>query len=181
MALTTTQLQTLKAAIVADSALNAIPNTPDGNWEVAARLNQPDATFVVWRSSTPLDDITDAIVWANMTPAASPDGTQAWANKALHAQGKQFNLQNLIVGRTAIASGKANIRSAFQDALTNLPTKSDGTTQAAGWATVRTVMQRKATKAEKLFATGTGTDVSPGDLTWEGSLAYTDVEQARAL
>ena len=35
--------------------------------------------------------------------------------------------------------------------------------------------KRTATRAEKMFATGTGTDASPGTLAWEGQIDTTDV------
>jgi hypothetical protein len=41
------------------------------------------------------------------------------------------------------------------------------------------VSKRTATKAEKLFATGTGTDATPATMTFEGRLSYDDVQAAR--
>jgi hypothetical protein len=68
-----------------------------------------------------------------------------------------------------------NWRNAFQDALTALPSKADGTNQAAGWAAVQTAMQRNATVAEKVLATGTGTAASPADIGWEGAVSVFDI------
>ena len=41
--------------------------------------------------------------------------------------------------------------------------------------------KRSATRAEKLFASGTGSDASPATMAFEGDLNYLDVEVARAL
>jgi hypothetical protein len=38
-----------------------------------------------------------------------------------------------------------------------------------------------ATRAEKLFATGTGSDAVPAQLTFEGSVSGNDVRQARNI
>lgn len=181
MPLTTAQLATLRTDIANDPTLSSQPMNGDGDFNIAAAYNlTASPQFVVWRTTTPLDDIQDAINWANMTPAASPDGTTLWTNRALSAQGKQFNLQNLLIGRTSIPSGKANIRAALQDALTALPTKNDGTNQPAGWTAVQAVMQRDAKRGERLFAAGAGTALSPGTLVFEGNITPQDVAQARA-
>lgn len=180
MALTSTQLATLKSAIQADVTLSAYPNNSDGNFAIASAMNLnavPD--FYVWQTAVAIDEITDAIAWDKMTPAAVPDGTATWTNRALHAQGKQFNLQNLLIGRATVNASRSNIRAAFQDCLTQLPTKADGTNQAAGWAAVQLVMSRKAKRIEQLLATGTGTQANPGMMGFEGTLTYQDVEQAR--
>jgi len=54
-----------------------------------------------------------------------------------------------------------------------------------GGATTRAqllaVVKRNATRAEKLFATGTGSDASPATMAVEGRLAYQDIGQAREL
>lgn len=181
------QLTALRNDIAANTAtiggvqINAMPNNPDANFAIAAWYSgvaTPD--FVVWQTSVSIDAIQDAIVYANMTPAAAPDGTQTWANRALQCQGKQFNLQNLLLGRATVNASKANIRAAFQDCLTALPSKADGTNQAAGWTSVQTAMQRLATRIEKLFATGTGSAASPATMAYEGFVSGSEVDAARA-
>ncbi len=45
-------------------------------------------------------------------------------------------------------------------------------------AAILAAQKRAATKAEALFATGTGSDASPGTLIWEGTLSVDDVSRA---
>jgi hypothetical protein len=158
----------LKAAIVGATDQALIDARNAGNNTDIAAWFKADSEFVVWRSSVSVAEVQDAVVWANMTPADAPDGTTAWTNRALACQGKQFNLQNLIVGRDQINSGKANIRAGLQDALTNVPSGAGGASQSAGWVTIRDAMKRNANRGEALYATGTGTSATPGSLVWEG-------------
>lgn len=164
--LTTAQLQAIKAAILADANLTTL--VAEGATGAIAQYLRGDSTFVVWRTSTPISDVDDAIVWANMTPTDAPDGTALYTNRALFAQAKQISLQTMVQGQQSISSAKANVRAGLQDALTNLPTGIGGVTQAAGWGAVRLAMQRHASLFEQIFATGTGTTASPGTLVLEG-------------
>lgn len=184
MSLTTAQLQALKAAVAADPTLGQIAHTPDNAGLVADAFNQDAAgPFVVWRSGVPADSVFNAITWASMTPNdAVPTDTalnvQVWSARSLACQGKQFNLQTLLTGKATVACGLARIRNAFQDALQNVPSGNNGNAKDAGWAAVMAAFQRNASRAEKLYASGTGTAASPADLGWEGTLAYTDVVNA---
>ena len=64
MALTAAQLSTLKAAILADPALNAEPNNSDGAFAIAAALNQLSSpAFIVWKTDIPTKDIKKVINW----------------------------------------------------------------------------------------------------------------------
>lgn len=176
--LTTAQKTALKSFVQADPVLSLLPPNSDSYFTIAAALNVEAAgPWVVWRVTTAIDSIRNAIDWAKMTPAQAPDSTALQTNKYLLAQAKQINLNNLLTGSsTVVPSGQANLRAAFQDCLTQLPTKADGTNQPAGWTAVQTVMQRNATIAEKILSTGTGTAVSPADLGWEGKLSTSDVQ-----
>lgn len=169
---TLSQLNTLKSAILADPNLN--PQVANGETGyIASYLNQPSST-TVWSTVVKVQDIYDAIVWANFTPASTIDSTQLWANRALACQGKQFNLQTMLTGRDVINGSKSNIRAGLQDALTGIPSKADGTNQNAGWTSVQLVLQRFATNGEKVFVTGG----SPGTLGWEGEVTNNDVVAA---
>jgi hypothetical protein len=181
MSLSPAQLAALKADIIADGALNAKPNNQDGDMEIADAYKAtavPD--FTVWRSTTSADDVFNGITWANLTPNDAPDASQAWLNRALACQGKQFNVQTMLSGRTTVASGKINIRAGFQDALTNVPSGAAGAAVSAGWVTVRDGMKRSANRGEKLFATGNGAFATPADLVFEGNLTWQDIYNARS-
>lgn len=178
--MTPQQLATLKADILADPVLSALPMNSDGAFDIAAAYNAFDAAFMVYRTAMPTQEIFDQIVWANLTPSDTPDGTQLWMNRVLACQGKQFNIQTMLTGRAALDVSRPNVRAGLQDALTQVPSGAGGAIRAAGWVGVRDAMPRLARRVEKLFATGTGTIASPATMGYEGQLSYQDVEQARA-
>lgn len=158
--LTNPQIQTLKAAIAADAT--AATMFADGNLQGLADLfNADHASFVVWRSSLPTEDLFDAIVWANFTPSPAPDGTAAWTNRALACQGKQFNVQTMLVGRSTLNPSNKRTRDGLQDALSDIPSGTNGNVKQGGWANVLPLLHRKATRFEALFATGTGVAADP--------------------
>lgn len=171
----------IKADIAANSDLNAFPATSDGDFEIARLYNLPAVPdFYVWRTNVPTAEIFDQVQWAKLTPTDTPDGTLAWQCRSLACQGKQFNLQTILAGRDKIDASKPNIRSGFQDALTGVPSGAGGATQAAGWVALQTTLSRKATRLEKLLATGTGSQATPATMGFEGSVNYSDITAARA-
>jgi hypothetical protein len=168
---------TLKADILADPILAAYP-AEGAQGPISTAYNQTEAAYYVWRTSVPTDEVFDAIAWAALTPADTPDGTAAYTNRALLCQAKQINLQILLQGKERINGGKASIRAGSSDALLNVPSGSGGATQSAGWAAVKSVLTRQSTRGEKLFATGAGTIASPSSLVFEGAVTNADVEYA---
>jgi hypothetical protein len=200
MALTSAQLTTLKNDIAANTAaipenqswtgafagmqVKDVPNNGDGNFAVAGWYNQTASpAHIVWRD-LPMETILGLITYASMTPAdavpTSPDSAvQVWKARSLACQGKQFNLQNLTIGRSTAPMKRTNYRAAMQDCLTNLPAGASGNLIAANWVGVRDAAKFSATYAEKLFATGTGSTATPADLGYEGAITGDDAEQAR--
>lgn len=179
--LTPSQLTTLRNDINADPVLSSYPNNDDGAFAIAAAYNTlstPD--YYVWQTAASVTDIFDAIVWANFTPSDAPDGTQIWLNRAMQCQGKQFNLQTMLSGRNTINAARASIRAGLQDATTAIPSGNNGANRSGGWANIQLILSRKATRVEKLFATGAGTQANPSLLTFEGAVTVQDVLQARA-
>ena len=163
MALTPAQNATLKAAIIADNTLNAFPNNSDGAFGIAALLNAtatPD--YYVWRSSVATDEIMlNGFDWTRV--------------------------DNLTVGKARIWEWMTNL-GRINPAQSNVragviaafPTSGDLANRNAVFGHC----QRLATRAEKLFATGTGTSstdqgVGPSVMGFEGTLSYSDVEAAR--
>jgi hypothetical protein len=172
---------TLKAVALADqtaAALLAIGNDPG----LAAWFNAV-STVYVWRTDAPVDEVFDAIAWANLTPADVADDTAIYTNRALLCQAKQINLQILLQGKDQVNGGKASIRSGLSDALLNVPSAAGGATQSAGWAAVKTAITRFATRAEAPFsiakAVGAGTLASPYTLDWEGVVSSDDASYIR--
>ena len=184
--MTPTELQTLKAAILADPVLNAFPNTADGAFDLAAVLNAPAVPqYDVWNSRAPVQAVFDAISWSAYTPTDTPDGTAVFTNRLLAIQTKQMNLQNILVGRDTIDGTKVNVRSGLRDAVVALPSGAGGASTSAGGASgvnVLTQLTRPAKLIEKILATGTATTgtVTAGLIGREGTVSYQDVQAARA-
>lgn len=178
MNLNTAQLLVLKAAIAAETDPGFVANRTAGATGAMADFYNVDSAFVVWRSTTVVDTIMNAIVWANLTPTDTPDGTQLWMNRALMCQSKQFNIQTILSGRLQIASSTATIRNGLQDALTNIPSGVGGASLGGGWTNVQAAMQRLAKRGEVLYATGTGTAQNPGALVLEGTISNENIVQA---
>ena len=198
MALSSAQKATLKAAIAANTTvaggssayastpINQIPNNSDGNQAIAAWYNgSPTPDFFVWNSQATIASVYDNVTWANLTPTDAPDGTQTWANRSLACQGKQFNLQTILIGAQGIVNAtKSSIRAGLQDALSNVPSGVGGATISAGWANVRDkALARKAMNIEKLFADtagGNGATAQNSALpVFDGAISPSDVDTAR--
>lgn len=172
-----------QTALVGGVAIKDLPRNADNAFAVANWYNQAASpAYVVWRD-LPMEAVLNLITFANMTPAdavpTTPDlSVQVWMARSLSCQGKQFNLQNLINGRTTAPMKKANYRAALQDCLTNIPAGAAGALLAANWVGVRDGAKFSATNAEKLLATGAGTSAAPSDLAFEGPVSDADVRQA---
>lgn len=161
MSLSPEQLPALKAHIEADPTLSALPNTSDGNFAVASLLNLPAApAFVVWRTSVALTEImSNGFDWARV--------------------------DNLSVGKAriwdwmfrigSIDPSKPNIRAGID--ATWVGTAADLAVRAA----VYVHCKRAATRAEKLYATGAGSDAAPATMGFSGAVTSTEVETARNL
>ena len=159
--MTPAQLATLKADIEADPILSAMPMTTDGAYDIAAAYNlTANPAWYVWRTDVPVDEIMKN----------GMDWTQ---------------VDNLTVGKARIwdwmtrlgtfNASKLNIRAGINAAWV-------GTAQMLAVRTaIYTHCNRAATRFEKLFASGTGTTVSPATMVLEGNVSYQDVQAARSL
>lgn len=155
--LTTQQFQALKADILADPVLAAKPNNSDGAFDIAVDYNLPASPqFVVWRTNVPASEImSNGFVWTAVD-ALTVGKARIW---------------DWMTRYGSINPSKANVRQGLSDCF------------GAGSAMQTAIaphLKRDATRAERLFATGTGTTGSPGTLVFEGALSYQDVEAARA-
>lgn len=159
MPLTPEQQATVKAYILADPVLAAYPNTSGGALIIADAMNAvASPSFVVWRTV-----VTDQEIMLN-----GFDWTR---------------VDNLSVGKAriwdwmfrfgSIDPSKTNIRAGIDATWTG--TAADLAVRAA----VYLHCKRSATIAEKLLATGTGSDAGPATMGFEGLLSADDVQQAR--
>lgn len=186
MSLSDPQLSAVRAAILADPELAALPITPDNAQTVADALDAASSPPVLaWRTDARVVDVHDAIDYDQYTPNAAADGTAAYTNRILLVQTKQMNLQNMLIGRETVNAGLARLRSSLLDAVTNLPTGANGSLRSAGGAggaRVMAALTRVATRAEALLSpteVTTGT-VTARSLAFEGELSYMDVLSALA-
>lgn len=183
--LTNAQMQTLKAAIVADSTLNSQPMDSNGAFVIKEALNLPSNPAVNgWRTDVPVSAIFDAIQWDKFTPVDSPDALVSYSNRILAIQTKQINLQNMLIGRESLDASKANIRAGLRDAVIGLPAGLAGaavTAGGAGGATVLNACTRQATRAEVILTAGNATTgtVTAQLFSFQGMLSVDDVKSAR--
>lgn len=167
---TIAQMQAMKADILADGTLNAQPNTPEGNAVVAALYNAtatPD--FWVWKSGVSKTDLTNSI---------GPDGTTfAWTGNGFitRSVGELTAWQEIFDAQGMTNPSLANVRQAFADIF------SGAGNAAANRTHLLAVARRRATRLEKLLATGTGSTGSPATMGYEGRIEYWEIEAARLL
>jgi hypothetical protein len=149
MPLTPSQSATLKAAILADPTQAA--KIPVGDYQgLVDWLNAVVApAFILWRTSVPIDDIMrNGMAWDRV------DNLSIGKARIWEWMGRLGTLD----------ATKPNIRAGID--ATWVGTAPD----LAVRATVYTHCKRSATRAEKLLATGTGSDASPAVPGWEGTL-----------
>lgn len=155
--MTPADLTKLKNDILADPALAALPNNDDGNFAIAAAYNlQASPNFTVWKTSVDTAAAKDAVNWTEFI------GRSQGERDAF-----QFMLSNHVINPS-----RANVRQGIQDIFSGASGVNSRTALLA-------LSKRFATRAEKLFSTGTGSDASPATLTFEGTLAYSDISAAR--
>lgn len=191
MALTGPQLSTLKTDIAgntgtipsgqpwtgafAGTQVKDVPNTSDGNAAVAGWYGlEASPDFWVWRTRVGKGEFVQKT-------SADADGTSPrdfiWAGNGFitRSAGEQAAWDQLFNGEGEANPSLANVRTAITDIFS-------GTGNAASNRThLSNIAKRKASRAEKLFATGTGTHASPGTMAVEGPLTAQDVESARNL
>ena len=177
----------VKNYVQADQVLSLLPPGGDSADQIRIELiKAASPAWYVFRTNMPKKEVQSVILYANMTsnqtiPANNTaEALQIWIAKCLLAQSKQFNLQNLLLGtdEPSIDFSLPGQRSAFQDCLTGLFTKNDGTVQAAGWGALQLLISRPATIVEKLLAKGTGTQVSPATMGFEGAITGDEIKTA---
>ena len=166
--MTPAQLVTFKNDIAADGTLNALSRTEDSATVIAAAYNaaaSPD--YWVWRTSVTKNEYVSA---------TSVDSTTFnWTGTGFIARsaGEQAAWRELFNGANACNPSLANVRQAFTDIFSGAtaPAPANRTHLAA-------ISRRKASRAEKLFATGAGSTAAPSLMGVEGVLTVQDVVAA---
>lgn len=159
MALTSAQLATLRADILADPVLSAMPNTQEAAWNIAVIYNtNASPNFTVWKTNVPIETVGRAFNGAEWAGMSSLNHTR---------------LQTVAQYNSYVNPSLQDIRAMFDDIWSGAGGANTRTNLLALW-------KRLATRVEKLFATGTGSDASPGTMTFEGQISYQDVYNARA-
>jgi hypothetical protein len=152
--LTTAQRNALKADILANSDALAIYNV--GNLEALAALYNANASpaFTVWKSNVSINAVGKAFSGTELAGLTSANQTRLQTLALYLADGVN----------PSIASNRAFFDDVFSGA-------SGVNTRAA----LLVLWKRAATRLEKVFATGTGSDASPGVLVLEGALSPDDL------
>lgn len=160
MILSAAQIQTLKNDILADSTLAAQPLNSDGAFAIAAAYNlAASPAFTVWKSLVPLSQVGMALDFNAIAGLTTANATQLQTLFQVSPQGINAYLADRRAGFDNIFSG----------------TGANATTRASLLA----LWKRFATRAEKLYATGTGSDAAPATLVVEGALTIENVQTAR--
>ena len=145
----------LKAAIEADGSLSSIPHTADGAFAIADLFNlEASPAFIVWKTSVTREEILqNGFDWTRLDNL-SVGKARIWSE---------------IFVNGIINAAKPNVRAGIEAVWVG--TAADLAVRAA----VYVHCKRLATRAEKLYATGTGSDATPATLTFEGTINYLDV------
>ena len=172
--LTAAQQTAVKADILANGDLNAIPNTLDGAFAIAALYNLdavPD--YFVWRTTVPIAEVQNAIELDDVADITAADSDRV--------------IKLLDIRSSGIIAERDTDRLAFEDVFSSATGDNSQDALAAIW-------YRKATRIEKVLALGAnpGTepaigagdrDVSatagPDTLGFEGPISFTEVFNAR--
>jgi hypothetical protein len=154
--MTPQQTATIKAYILATPALAALTSGPGTDYGLIAEMLSATAspTFTVWKSRVTITQIGDNINGAELAGLSSLNATR---------------LQTVVVlSNEGVNPALADRRAFFDDIF-----------GGAGGATTRTQLaalwRRLATLVEKVLATGTGTDVTPATLGYEGGISLGEV------
>jgi len=149
MALSPAQKQTVKTWLLANA-------TTLNDQQAADALNATASpAFTVWRTDVTGDEIGNA--WL---------GTDIAGMSSLNMQRLQLMLASSREG--VFDMGRADRRAGFEDPF---GANSNNGSRVA----MRAIWKRFATVAEKLLGTGTGSDATPGNLVFEGSVSAQDV------
>ena len=163
MALTPTQQATLKAYINSEPDLNVFPTNSDGAYDIAWLLNREVVpAFVVYRKSVNTSEVGAAVSYVAVEAMTDINRTKITVFYSMNPQSFE---------------PRADIRSYFSSTFNGALGGQGANTRAA----LEALWLRNATRVEKVFAVGTGTTVSPADMTFYGTISPSEVEAPRNL
>lgn len=150
------QLQTLKTAIAVQTDPVFVSYRNNGQTSLMVNYFNAPSTFVVWKTSVPRNEVGKTFV------ATGLDAITA---------GNNDKLANFAAWNDTVNPSRPDQR-AFFDQIFSVA--AGASTRAA----LLVLWKRAATRAEALYATGTGTDALPGLLTFEGAISDADISAA---
>lgn len=159
-ALTVEQKSILKTAALAEPSISSCITGGDDVC-VTAWFNTA-STFIAWRTSVSQveyqtrEDLGTSFNWS---------GTGGFISRT---QGERDAWRTMFQSGS-IDPSKANVITAFNDIFSG-----SGAVAVGNRAHLLAVSKRAATNAEKALATGTGTDGSPGKMTFTGNISLND-------
>ena len=149
MSLTTAQLTVLKSAILAESDPVFVGYRTEGNTGLMAAWFNGASTFTVWRTLVQNSEVGRAFVASGLSAMTTANNDRLVSLALWNPNGVQpFRVDH---------------RQFFDDVFSPV---SGATTRAALLA----LWKRFATRGERLFVTGTGSDAVPGLLVFEGQI-----------
>lgn len=157
--MTPQEIATLRPLVFADPSCQPFLQASDANG-LTVHLNG-DSGLNAWRSDAPVNAILDAITWASYTPNDAVAGSDTdpllsvKIGRLLTVQTKQMNLQLMLQGRDRLDTRPSNVRLGLRDAVTQVPTGTNGALTSPGGGNATTVLNqcvRPATRAEVLLA-----------------------------
>jgi hypothetical protein len=156
--LTTEQQTVLRDYVIADVTLNALPHTPDSAFAIAAAVNATASpAFIVWKTDVdPNEIMKNGMDWTQVDNL-SVGKARIW---------------EWLTGLGTFNAAKPNVRAGIEATWVGTAA------MLAVRAAVYVHCKRSARIIEELLATGTGTDVSPATMDYEGTVSYSDVFNA---
>lgn len=157
MSLLPSQWPLLKTDILADPTLAQWAATGRMAAEIAIEYNKTASpAWTVWRSSVETSTVmANGFTWTEVDQLT----------------GGKARIWEWMASLGTINPAKSNVRQGLRDCFG---------ASSATYLGMLPYLKRPATRAEKLFTTGSGTDSNPATMTFEGTLTYQDVEQALA-
>lgn len=150
------QLAILKTDIAADPTLASYAAEGRQNDIMDAYNIDASPTFIVWKSDVRPDVVPAVFVWTEIDTLTT-GRARIW---------EWMRLLPVLDCRIV------NIRQGLNDAFS---------ATTATKAAVRAAIKRPALRGERLFATGTGSDATPGNLVVVGKLTNSDIDKALRL